>query len=75
MGDVPPLFGVCTDVVVRAYRALGLDLQELVHEAKSGSGDKNIDHRRTEVLRRFFAAKAKACRSRLLRRIICREIS
>ena len=54
MGDVPPLFGVCTDVVVRAYRALGLDLQELVHEAKSGSGDKNIDHRRTEVLRRFF---------------------
>jgi uncharacterized protein YijF (DUF1287 family)/plasmid stability protein len=60
MGDVPPLFGVCTDVVVRAYRALGLDLQELVHEAKSGSGDKNIDHRRTEVLRRFFAARGES---------------
>ncbi len=60
MGDVPPLFGVCTDVVVRAYRALGLDLQELVHEAKSGSGDKNIDHRRTEVLRRFFKARGES---------------
>jgi hypothetical protein len=57
MGDVPSLFGVCTDVVVRAYRALGLDLQTLVHEARSGSGDRNIDHRRTEVLRRFFAAR------------------
>ena len=28
MGDVPSLFGVCTDVVVRAYRALGLALRE-----------------------------------------------
>jgi hypothetical protein len=56
MGDVPNLFGVCTDVIVRAYRALGLDLQTLVHEARSGRGDPNIDHRRTEVLRRFFAA-------------------
>lgn len=55
MGDVRALFGVCTDVVVRAYRALGLDLQTLVHEARAGSGDKNIDQRRTEVLRRFFA--------------------
>jgi len=60
MGDVPPLFGVCTDVVVRAYRALRLDLQELVHEAKSGSGDRNIDHRRTEVLRRFFAVRGES---------------
>jgi uncharacterized protein YijF (DUF1287 family) len=57
MGDVPSLFGVCTDVVVRAYRALGLDLQALVHEARVGSGDTNIDHRRTEVLRRFFTAR------------------
>lgn len=56
MGDVSGLFGVCTDVVVRAYRALGLDLQALVHQARSGSGDTSIDHRRTEVLRRFFAA-------------------
>lgn len=56
MGDVNPLFGVCTDVIVRAYRALGVDLQALVHQARSGTGDTNIDHRRTEVLRRFFAA-------------------
>ncbi|MDQ8698916.1 DUF1287 domain-containing protein [Hyphomicrobium sp. LHD-15] len=55
MGDVPSLFGVCTDVIVRAYRAIGLDLQTLVHEARSGRGDANIDHRRTEILRKFFA--------------------
>ena len=60
MGDVPFLFGVCTDVVVRAYRALGLDLQELVQQARSGSGDRSIDHRRTEVLRRFFAARGES---------------
>jgi uncharacterized protein YijF (DUF1287 family) len=55
MGDVPSYFGVCTDVVVRAYRALGIDLQVLVHKSGAGSGDTNIDHRRVEVLRRFFA--------------------
>ncbi|MGE0023787.1 MAG: DUF1287 domain-containing protein [Hyphomicrobium sp.] len=57
MGDVNPLFGVCTDVVVRAYRTLGLDLQVLVHQARAGRGDTSIDQRRTEVLRRFFAAQ------------------
>ncbi len=55
MGDVPSLFGVCTDVVVRAYRALGIDLQALVQETRSGRGDRNIDHRRVEVVRRFLA--------------------
>jgi uncharacterized protein YijF (DUF1287 family) len=55
MGDVPRYFGVCTDVVVRAYRALGVDLQVLVHKSGAGSGDTNIDHRRVEVLRRFLA--------------------
>jgi uncharacterized protein YijF (DUF1287 family) len=60
MGDVNGLFGVCTDVVVRAYRALGLDLQKLVHEARSGRGDTSIDHRRTEVLRRFFASHGRS---------------
>lgn len=54
-GDVQPLYGVCTDVIIRAYRALGIDLQPLVHEARLGSGDTSIDHRRTEVLRSFFA--------------------
>lgn len=55
MGDVPPLFGVCTDVVVRAYRQIGIDLQALIHDTRSGSGDSNIDHRRVEVVRRFLA--------------------
>lgn len=53
-GDVATLYGVCTDVVVRAYRALGIDLQKLVHESQVGSGDTNISHRRVEALRRFF---------------------
>lgn len=55
MGDVPALFGVCTDVIVRAYRALGVDLQALVQETRAGTGDRNIDHRRVEVVRRFLA--------------------
>jgi uncharacterized protein YijF (DUF1287 family) len=55
MGDVGPLYGVCTDVVIRAYRRLGIDLQVLVALAKLGRGDPSIDHRRVEVLRRFFA--------------------
>lgn len=54
MGDVPRLYGVCTDVIVRAYRALGIDLQVLVHKARIGTGDTSIDHRRTKTLRRFF---------------------
>jgi uncharacterized protein len=55
MGDVPDFYGVCTDVVVRAYRSLGIDLQVLVHKARIGTGDTSIDHRRTGTLRRFFA--------------------
>jgi hypothetical protein len=50
----PPFYGACTDVVIRAYRSLGIDLQQLVHEARLGSGDTSVDHRRTEVLRKFF---------------------
>jgi uncharacterized protein YijF (DUF1287 family) len=53
-GDVSPFYGVCTDVVIRAYRALGIDLQVLVHNARVGTGDTSIDHRRTKTLRRFF---------------------
>ena len=72
-GDVPRLMGVCTDVVVRAYRdGLGLDLQKLVHDdmAKSfsaypklwglGSTDTNIDHRRVPNLRTFFKRRGAA---------------
>ena len=54
-GDVPLQFGVCTDVVIRAYRALDIDLQQLVHITRRGASDRNIDHRRTELLRGFFA--------------------
>jgi uncharacterized protein len=67
-GDIPREIGVCTDVVVRAYRdALGLDLQKLVHEdMRAHFGlypkrwglarpDPNIDHRRVPNLQVFFA--------------------
>lgn len=54
MGDVSPFYGVCTDVVIRAYRALGIDLQYAVQMAGVGDGDTNVAHRRTETLRRFF---------------------
>jgi uncharacterized protein YijF (DUF1287 family) len=60
MGDVPALYGVCTDVIIRAYRALGIDLQVLVHRSGVGSGDRSIDHRRTETLRRFLARHARS---------------
>ncbi len=55
MGDVHPMYGVCTDVIIRAYRDLGIDLQELVQTTKTGSGDPNIDHRRVDTLRKFFS--------------------
>lgn len=65
-GDVPPAIGVCTDVVIRAYRALGIDLQQRVHEDMRGAftayprlwgmraPDPNIDHRRVPNLQAFF---------------------
>ncbi len=65
-GDVPMDRGVCTDVVVRAYRAFGVDLQVLVHEDISRAWtayprawsnrwpDRNIDHRRVPNLATFF---------------------
>ena len=55
MGDVQPLYGVCTDVIIRAYRAFGIDLQQRVHESGLGGRDTSIGHRRTEALRSFFA--------------------
>jgi uncharacterized protein len=59
-GDVPASTGVCTDVIVRAYRALGFDLQVEIHKSGVGSGDTNIDHRRVEVQRKFFSTKGKS---------------
>lgn len=66
-GDVPSDKGVCTDVVIRAYRKVGIDLQKEVHEdmAKNFSKypktwklkkpDTNIDHRRVPNLAVFFS--------------------
>ena len=71
-GDVPADRGVCTDVIIRAYRKLGIDLQKEVHEdmqahfnkylAKWGMQhtDSNIDHRRVLNLMTFFNRKGNA---------------
>ena len=67
-GDVPSNIGVCTDVIIRAYRQLGVDLQQRVHEDIRANfamypseriwglkkPDKNIDHRRVPNLQVFF---------------------
>jgi uncharacterized protein YijF (DUF1287 family) len=65
-GDVPADVGVCTDVVIRAYRALGVDFQVLVHEDMARAfdayphlwgmrgPDASIDHRRVPNLRTYL---------------------
>ena len=65
-GDVPADVGVCTDVVIRAFRAAGVDLQQRVHEDMTrafaaypriwglGRPDPNIDHRRVPNLQTYF---------------------
>ena len=67
-GDVPANIGVCSDVIIRSYRALGIDLQQLVHEDMRAHfssypsqriwgltrPDSNIDHRRVPNLQTFF---------------------
>ncbi|MFZ2960033.1 MAG: DUF1287 domain-containing protein [Candidatus Ozemobacteraceae bacterium] len=70
-GDVPIDRGVCTDVIVRAYRAFGIDLQKLVHEDMNRAWnvyprnwglkrtDPNIDHRRVPNLAVFFRRHGK----------------
>jgi uncharacterized protein YijF (DUF1287 family) len=52
-GDVPSFYGACSDVIIRAYRRLGIDLQSEVYAARLG-GDTSIAHRRTETLRTLF---------------------
>lgn len=66
-GDVPADKGVCTDVVIRAYRKMGIDLQKEVHEDMKDNfstypnnwglrkPDTNIDHRRVPNLMTFFS--------------------
>ena len=65
-GDVPDDVGVCTDLVIRSYRKLGIDLQKDVHEDMKvnfdmypklwglSKPDPNIDHRRVPNLQTLF---------------------
>jgi len=65
-GDVPADRGVCTDVVIRAYRGMSIDLQQEVHEDMLDHfelypdiwglerPDANIDHRRVPILMKYF---------------------
>jgi uncharacterized protein YijF (DUF1287 family) len=66
LGDVPAKTGVCTDVVIRAFRLIDIDLQQAVHEDMKANfsmypklwglstTDKNIDHRRVPNLMTYF---------------------
>jgi len=71
-GDVPLEKGVCTDVVIRAYRTIGIDLQQRVHEDMAAHfalypktwglkrPDSNIDHRRVPNLQVFLTRFGKS---------------
>ena len=71
-GDVPLESGVCSDVIVRAFRKVGVDLQREVHEDMRANfsvypkkwglarPDPNIDHRRVPNLMTFFERRGKA---------------
>lgn len=71
-GDVPRDRGVCTDVVIRAFRAAGVDLQQVVHEDMRRAfkaypkrwglsrPDTNIDHRRVPNLMVYFERQGKS---------------
>jgi uncharacterized protein len=78
MGDVPNDRGVCTDLVIRAYRSIKVDLQVLMHEDMRDhfaeypqlwglrKPNTNIDHRRVPNLQKFFErAGAKLAVSKL----------
>jgi uncharacterized protein len=71
-GDVPEKTGVCSDVVVRAFRKAGIDLQKEVHEDMKAARsdyptkwgaigpDRNIDHRRVLNLMAYFRRRGKS---------------
>ena len=71
-GDVPIERGVCSDVLIRAFRKQGVDLQQLVHEDMRANfarypqswglrtPDSNIDHRRVLNLQKFFGRRGLA---------------
>jgi len=71
-GDVPIWSGVCSDVVIRAFRAVDIDLQVVVHRDMKAhfehyprnwglkTTDTNIDHRRVPNLATYFRRQGKA---------------
>ena len=71
-GDVPEKTGVCSDVVVRAFRKAGIDLQKEIHEDMKAARseypkkwgaiapDRNIDHRRVLNLMTYFTRHGKS---------------
>ena len=70
-GDIPEGRGTCTDLIIRSYRVLNIDLQQLVHEDMkahflrypqlwdTSQPDSDIDHRRVPNLKRFFERHGK----------------
>ena len=84
-GDVPLETGVCSDVIVRAFRKAGIDLQQDVHEDMNAnfsayptkwglkSPDSNIDHRRVPNLMTYFARKGKSHECRGQRELFARR--
>jgi uncharacterized protein len=70
-GDVPLQRGVCADVIVRAFRRVGIDLQAEVHRDMQKNfrayprswgmsrPDSNIDHRRVPNLMKYFERRGK----------------
>ena len=74
-GDIPDKFGVCTDVIIRSYRKINIDLQKLIHEDIKNNfsdypikkhwpnqrrADSNIDHRRVPNLEVFLSKYGKS---------------
>ena len=74
-GDIPKQYGVCTDVIIRSYRKINIDLQKLLHEdikqnfseypikkhwPQQFKADSNIDHRRVPNLEFFFKKYGKS---------------
>lgn len=74
-GDIPRSKGMAADLIVRCYREIGLDLQQLIHEDMSHefrvypqlwqsiSPDQNIDHRRVPNLQRFLSRKGQVLKN------------
>ena len=69
MGDIPLSKGVCTDVIVRAFRGLNIDLQERIYRDKkkfpkrykglyyTDKLDPNIDHRRVKNIQKYLISR------------------